>query len=76
MEKIVDHMEYILDMGGENNIGLGSDFDGVEYLPDNMTGIESIKTLISIMERRGFGQNIIKKITYDNFLRVLKANFA
>ncbi len=75
MERIVDHIEYILDMGGENNIGFGSDFDGVEYLPDGMTGIEDMEKLISIMENRGFGKNIIEKIAFRNFMRVLKANF-
>ena len=76
MERILDHIGYILDMGGENNIGFGSDFDGIPYLPDDMRGIESMENLISLMEKRGYGKSIIKKITYDNFVRVLKANFA
>lgn len=76
MERILDHIDYILDMGGENNIGFGSDFDGIPYLPDDMRGIESMENLISLMEKRGYGKSIIKKIAYDNFVRVLKANFA
>ncbi len=75
MEKIVDHMEYILDLGGENSLGLGSDFDGIDCLPDGMTGIESIKELILLMKNRRFGENIIKKILFSNFMRVFKANF-
>ncbi len=74
-ERIVDHMEHILDLGGENNLGLGSDFDGIEYLPDDMTGIESMESLISLMKDRGFGENIIEKILFGNFMRVFKVNF-
>lgn len=75
IKRILDHIDYILDMGGENNIGLGSDFDGIDCLPRGMSGTESIGTLISLMEKRGYGEELIKKITFDNFKRVLKANF-
>ncbi len=75
MEKILEHIEYIIELGGENNIGIGSDFDGIEYLPDGMTGIENIGLLISLMEERKYGEKIINKILFENFLRVLKAVF-
>lgn len=75
MERIVDHMEYILNLGGENNIGIGSDFDGIDCLPDGIQGIESMNRLVCLMENRGFGKSIIEKITFGNFMRVIKANF-
>ncbi len=76
MDRILDHIDYILDMGGENNIGFGSDFDGISYLPEEMSGVESMENLIFRMEKRGYGEKVIKKIAYENFIRVLKANFA
>ncbi len=76
MEKILEHIEYILEMGGENNIGIGSDFDGIEYLPEGMTGIEDIEKLISLMEKRNYGKEIINKLLFENFSRVLGSIFA
>ncbi|MBR2917078.1 MAG: dipeptidase [Clostridia bacterium] len=76
LKKILEHIEYILYLGGENNIGLGSDFDGIEYLPDGMTGVESVSKLISLMEEREYGKELINKILFDNFFRVLEAVFA
>ncbi len=76
MEKILEHIEYILEMGGENNIGIGSDFDGIEYLPEEMTGIDDIEKLISLMKKRNYGEKIINKLLFDNFSRVLGSIFA
>lgn len=75
IERICDHIDHILSLGGEDNIGLGSDFDGVPNLPDNMGGIEDMGTLIECMEKRGYGENLIRKITFDNFMRIIRANF-
>lgn len=74
IEKIIEHIEYILNLGGENNVGIGSDFDGIPNLPDGMTGIESVKRVADIMEQREYGENLINKILRGNFMRVIKMN--
>lgn len=74
-ERIFDHIDYILKMGGENNIGFGSDFDGVEYLPSNITGIESMRTIALLMKEHGYSEELIEKIAFGNFMRLAKANF-
>lgn len=74
-ERIMDHIDHILNMGGENSVGLGSDFDGVEYLPDKITGIESMNKVVLLMKERGYGEELIEKITFGNFMRLAKANF-
>ncbi len=75
IEKILEHIEYILSLRGEDNVGLGSDFDGIESLPKGMTGIESVGKLIELMEKRNYGEKLIEKILGENFMRVLKDNF-
>ncbi len=75
-ERILEHMEYILELGGENNVGLGSDFDGINSLPEEIKGIESMDYLISLMEKRGYGEKIIQKITFENFLRIFESNLS
>ena len=75
VEKIIEHIEYILNLGGENNVGMGSDFDGVDSLPKGMTGIESVSKLVEIMKKRKYGEELIEKILCGNFMRVIKENF-
>ncbi len=69
-EAIVDHIEHIIGLGGENSVGLGSDFDGVAYLPDGISGVEDMHRLLTCMKSRGFSDNMIKKAAFDNFYRV------
>lgn len=70
IDAIYKHIEYILNMGGENSVGLGSDFDGVGYLPHGMRGTENIPDLVTFMEKKGVSGEIIDKVTFNNFYRV------
>ena len=67
---IIRHMKYIIDMGGERILGLGSDFDGVSSLPDNMNGVQDMSALITAMHNEGFSENQIKNIVFENFYRI------
>lgn len=73
-EKILEHIEYILNLGGENNVGIGSDFDGIDCMPMGMTGIENVAEIVEMMERRGYGGKLIRKILSENFMRVMGEN--
>jgi len=68
---IIKHIEYILSLGGENNIGLGSDFDGMDLLPERITGVADIEKLPEELLKMGYSEKLVKKIIYENFLRVL-----
>ena len=57
---IVDHIEYIFDMGGEDNVGLGSDFDGVQCLP-GMRDCSDIYLVTCEMLKRGYSDYVIEK---------------
>ena len=63
---LVDHARHILNVGGENCLGLGSDFDGVDSLPRTISGVQSLPNLIREMEKQGISSRIIDKICYEN----------
>lgn len=67
---IVRHIKYMLELGAEDSIGLGSDFDGVECLPHGINGAENMKDIISALSDDGISQRIIDKIAFGNFYRV------
>lgn len=67
-ENAKPHIDHFLALGGADNVGLGCDFDGVDRLPDGINGIEDIEKL-----ELPYSDELCKKITESNFLRVLKA---
>ena len=75
IEDILRHMAYVLDMGGQRILGIGSDFDGVDQLPEGIYGIESIKDVIFTMQNAGFSDEIIENITFQNFYRIFSQSF-
>ena len=70
MDDVIRHIEYIVGMGGENCVGLGSDFDGVDFLPKSITGAESMPYIAEALVNRGFSAKQTNKILFDNFYRL------
>ncbi len=70
IEDIIRHIEYILALGGENNIGFGSDFDGMDSLPKEIAGIKDIYKIPDRLLRLGYSEKLVEKITHKNFLRL------
>ena len=68
---ILRHMLYIKNKIGVDHIGLGSDFDGIDPKIE-LKDASCLPLLIGEMERAGFTDEEIEKITYQNALRVFK----
>lgn len=68
---IISHIEYFLSLGGENNIGIGSDLDGIDTIADGIETIKDTDKIFNILSSRGISDEIIKKIAYKNIYRVL-----
>jgi len=61
-----------LDLGGEDVLGFGSDFDGIDDMPKEMHGAQDFQLLVQAMERAGIDSATLQKITHQNFLRYIK----
>lgn len=72
VKEILRHMEHILKLGGENVLGIGSDFDGISTLPDGMDGAQDIKILITAMQTEAWSDSLIQKVLFGNFYRIFK----
>ena len=68
-KRIVDHIDHIKKVAGIDYVGLGSDFDGVPYLPSGMNGMEDLALVTYEMYRRGYTEPEIRKVLGENFLR-------
>ncbi|MBA2607234.1 MAG: membrane dipeptidase, partial [Acidobacteria bacterium] len=54
---------------GIDNVGIGSDYDGVPLLPSGMNGMEDLPLVTYEMLRRGYSEQDIRKVLGENFLR-------
>ncbi len=69
---IVDHIDHMKKvMGSVDNIGIGSDYDGVPFLPAGMNGMEDLVLVTYEMLRRGYTDTEVKKVLGLNFLRAM-----
>ena len=76
VKDIIKHIKYIIDLIGEDYVGLGTDFDGVEEENqlDDIKKISDIKLLEEELIKEGFKRDTINKIMGENWLRVINNN--
>lgn len=70
---VADHIEHVRDVAGIDHVGLGSDFDGIDF---TVTGLEDVSTfpaLLAELAGRGWSDGDLRKVAGENFLRVLAA---
>ncbi|MBX3222911.1 MAG: dipeptidase [Labilithrix sp.] len=70
LSKLVDHIEHMIEVAGIDHVGLGSDFDGVDALPEGITGVDALPKITLELLRRGHSDEDVKKVLGENFLRV------
>ena len=70
IELVIDHLEHMLEHVGEDGVGVGSDFDGAR-MPSGMGTAAGLQNLVAAMRARGFGEPLIEKVCFRNWLRVL-----
>lgn len=70
---VCDHIEYIADRAGIDCVGIGSDYDGMSLVPDDMPDVSSYPVLTAELLRRGWSESDVRKLLGENILRVLDA---
>ncbi len=70
-EAVYRHMSHILDLGCEDILAIGSDFDGCEINPE-LAGIEKIPGLRAYLIEKGFTEELCEKIFYKNAYNFFK----
>ena len=74
-DHIIEHIDYMLGHVGEDGVGLGSDFDGAK-IPAGIGNAGGLQNLVELMRTRGFGEPLIEKLCFRNWLRVLGQTWA
>lgn len=70
---IADHFDYVKKLIGVDYIGIGGDYDGIDYTIDGMEDVSCFPKLLTELAKRGWTAGELKKITNRNYLRVFEA---
>ena len=71
VSRIVDHIDHIVKLVGIDHVGIGSDFDGVQATPADLSTVADLPNLTRELLRRGYSEIDVDKILGGNMLRVM-----
>ena len=71
VEDMVRHAKHIIDVGGSDILGLGTDYDGIDGDLE-LDHCDKMQLLAQEMDRQGFGTQQIEKIFHGNVLRLYR----
>ncbi|MGG4264872.1 dipeptidase [Peribacillus simplex] len=68
IKDILKHIEHICSLGGERQIGLGSDFDGIDHMVENLKSYKDYHNFINELNRH-YSCEFVKGLLFGNFTR-------
>ena len=69
---VVDHIEHIIKVAGVDHVGLGSDFDGIGTVPQQLEDVSCYPYITQELLNRGHSRAAIHKVLCLNLLRALR----
>ena len=71
-QDIVEHVLYMMKVGGEDFVAIGTDFDGFDEGELSITDIGQMEKLHDALRKKGITERQLEKIWYKNALRVIR----
>lgn len=68
---VCDHILHLLDLGGADVVGFGSDFDGIASTPQGLSSPADFPALLEQLRARDLDETLIEKIALRNFERFM-----
>ena len=72
LDDVVRHVDALCELGGEDVVGFGSDFDGIERWPEGLGNPADFPTLLDALRRRGYTEVQLEKLAGLNLWNLLK----
>ncbi|HEX5470548.1 MAG TPA: dipeptidase [Lacipirellulaceae bacterium] len=72
IQDLLDHIDHIAKVAGVERVGLGSDFDGVSKLPEQLEDVSCYPYITQGLMNRGYTDEQIRGILGGNLLRVFR----
>jgi membrane dipeptidase len=73
LKQVADHIEHVRKVAGSDHVGIGSDFDGIDTVPEGLEDVSKFPDLFAELVWRGWSDSDLKKLAGQNVLRALRA---
>lgn len=70
IDDIINHIDYIIKLVGDDYVGFGCDFDGIEKTPKQISSYSDLNLIVEAIISK-YGDNTAEKILDRNLLRVI-----
>ncbi|HIS02462.1 MAG TPA: membrane dipeptidase [Candidatus Pullichristensenella avicola] len=72
IDDVVRHIDALMELGGEDCVGFGSDFDGISSHPEGLASPADVPRILEALEKRGYTQKQVAGVAGLNLYRVLR----
>ncbi len=69
---VADHVERVREVAGVDHVGVGSDYDGSIFYPDELPDVSSYPRLFDELRSRGWSDGDVAKLGHGNVLRAMR----
>jgi membrane dipeptidase len=70
LSSLIEHIDHIAQVAGIDHVGLGSDFDGISFLPRGLHSAADLPRITEALHDRGYTAEQLRKLLGGNLLRV------
>lgn len=70
---IIRHIEHICSLAGIEHVGIGADFDGIEYTPEDIKGVQDLQKIFKELVKLNYSEDYIEMIAGKNFMRLIRS---
>ncbi len=67
---VIRHIDYFINLSAGKSVGIGSDFDGIEYAPDGLSGTGDLVNLKTALEKE-YGNPQSQMIMHKNMIDII-----
>ncbi|MGH3325423.1 MAG: dipeptidase [Streptomyces sp.] len=69
---VADHLDHMREVAGIDHLGIGGDFDGTAFVPEQLADVAGYPHLIAELLGRRWSEADLAKLTWRNAVRVLR----
>ena len=70
IEAVIRHIEHFCALGGERNIGIGSDFDGIDKKTAGLENCGKLHNFCDALLAKGYNETFINRLLFENFREI------
>jgi membrane dipeptidase len=72
LTEVTEHVERVREIAGVDHVGIGSDYDGVDWLPEGLEDASCYPALFAELSGCGWSEEECGKLARGNILRVMR----